>query len=48
MNCKAIYSFILFQSFFLIQPKDALFVNKKSLAENIKSGLIFAGKIFGE
>ncbi len=45
---KAVYFLIFFQCLCLMQPKDALFVNKKSLSENIQSGLIFAGKIFGE
>lgn len=46
--CKAICYLILFQWLYVIQPGEALFVNKKSLSENIQSGLIFAGKIFGE
>lgn len=49
MNCKAVSFLMFFQlSICLIQPRDALFVNKKSLSENIQNGLIFAGKIFGE
>lgn len=48
MNCKTICYLIFFQCICLIQPKDALFVNQKSLGENIQSGLIFAGKIFGK
>lgn len=48
MHCKTICYLILFQWLCFIQSKEALFVNKKSLSENIQSGLIFAGKIFGK
>lgn len=48
MNHKVVGGFILIQWLCLVQPKEALFVNKKSLSENIQSGLMFAGKMFGE
>lgn len=48
MDCKTIFLLAFFQCLCLIQPKEALFVNKKSLSENIQDGLKFAGKIFGE
>ncbi|XP_037029216.1 uncharacterized protein LOC119069263 [Bradysia coprophila] len=47
MNCKTVIFLACFQCLCLVQPKEALFVNRKSLSENIQDGLVFAGKIFG-